>query len=52
MDNLTEAIRPWQSTDYNWLKIQSAADARFWYQVKARAPTMSQVERRVRLADR
>ena len=24
MDNLTEAIRPWQSTDYHWLKIQSA----------------------------
>jgi predicted transglutaminase-like cysteine proteinase len=52
MDNLTEAIRPWQSTDYNWLKIQSAADARFWYQVKARGPSMSQAERQVRLADR
>jgi predicted transglutaminase-like cysteine proteinase len=35
MDNLTEAIRPWQSTDYDWFKIQSAADARFWYEVKA-----------------
>jgi predicted transglutaminase-like cysteine proteinase len=52
MDNLTEAIRPWQSTDYNWLKIQSAADARFWYQVKARAPSISQLERQLRLADR
>src|SRR6266849_5695587 len=31
LDNLTEAIRPWQSTDYHWLKIQSASDARFWY---------------------
>ena len=52
MDNLTEAIRPWQSTDYNWLKIQSAADARFWYQVKTRGPSISQVERQLRLADR
>jgi predicted transglutaminase-like cysteine proteinase len=52
MDNLTEAIRPWQSTDYDWLKIQSAADARFWYQVKARGPSISQVERQLRLADR
>ncbi len=34
MDNLTDAIRPWQSTNYRWLKIQSAADARFWYEVK------------------
>jgi predicted transglutaminase-like cysteine proteinase len=52
MDNLTEAIRPWQSTDYNWLKIQSAADARFWYEVKGHGPSMSRLERQVRLADR
>lgn len=52
MDNLTEAIRPWQSTDYDWIKIQSAADARFWYQVKARGPSISQAERQLRLADR
>ena len=52
MDNLTEAIRPWQSTDYNWLKIQSAADARFWYEVKAHGPSMSQLDRQVRLAVR
>ena len=51
MDNLTEALRPWQSTDYLWLKIQSAADARFWYEVKAPAP-VSQSDRRVRLANR
>src|ERR1700675_1805582 len=37
MDDLTEALRPWQSTDYQWLKIQSAADARFWHEVKAPA---------------
>jgi predicted transglutaminase-like cysteine proteinase len=54
MDNLTEAIRPWQSTDYHWLKIQSAADSRFWFEVKVPAggPSVSQAERRVRLAGR
>ena len=52
MDNLTETIRPWQSTDYHWLKIQSAADARFWYEVKAPGPSISQLDRQVRLADR
>jgi predicted transglutaminase-like cysteine proteinase len=54
MDNLTEALRPWQSTDYLWLKIQSAADARFWHEVKAPAagPPVSQSDRRVRLANR
>lgn len=34
LDNLTETIRPWQNTDYHWLKIQSATDARYWYEVK------------------
>lgn len=54
MDNLTEAIRPWRSTDYHWLKIQSAADAKFWYDVKAPAagPSVSLADRKVRLADR
>jgi predicted transglutaminase-like cysteine proteinase len=54
MDNLTEAIRPWQSTGYHWLKIQSAADSRFWFEVKAPAssPPMSQAERRLDLANR
>ena len=54
LDNLTEVIRPWQSTDYRWLKIQSSTDAKFWYQVKAFAvgPSVSQAERRVHLADR
>jgi len=34
MDNLTDAIRPWKSTSYQWLKIQSSADARFWYEIR------------------
>jgi predicted transglutaminase-like cysteine proteinase len=54
MDNLTEVIRPWQSTDYHWLKIQSSADSKFWYEVKAPAigPSVSQAERKLRLANR
>jgi predicted transglutaminase-like cysteine proteinase len=54
MDNLTEVIRPWQSTDYHWLKIQSAADSKFWHEVKAPAvgPSVSQAERKLRLANR
>jgi predicted transglutaminase-like cysteine proteinase len=54
LDNLTEVIRPWQSTNYHWLKIQSATDAKFWHEVKAPAigPTLAQADQRVRLADR
>jgi predicted transglutaminase-like cysteine proteinase len=52
LDNLTETIRPWQDTDYHWLKIQSASDARFWYEVKAPDTSVSQADRKVRLADR
>jgi len=52
MDNLTETIRLWQNTDYQWLKIQSANDARFWYEVKAPDTSVSQADRRIRLADR
>jgi predicted transglutaminase-like cysteine proteinase len=52
LDNLTEAIRPVQSTDYHWLKIQSASDARFWYEVKASATPLADANRKVRLADR
>lgn len=52
LDNLAETIRPWQNTDYHWLKIQSASDARFWYDVKAPATSLSQADRKLRLADR
>jgi predicted transglutaminase-like cysteine proteinase len=54
LDNLTEAIRPWQSTGYLWLKIQSAADSRFWFEIKApvTGPSMSEVDRAVRVAGR
>jgi predicted transglutaminase-like cysteine proteinase len=53
MDDLTETIRPWQSTNYHWLKIQSATDSKFWYKIKRPAavgPSVSQADRGVRLA--
>jgi predicted transglutaminase-like cysteine proteinase len=54
LDNLTDAIRPWQKTDYQWLTIQSAADARLWHAIK---PTLagtvvSQADRKLQLASR
>jgi predicted transglutaminase-like cysteine proteinase len=54
MDNLTEAVRPWQSTDYHWLKIQSASDAKFWYDIKdtVAGTSLAQIDRHVHLADR
>jgi predicted transglutaminase-like cysteine proteinase len=53
LDNLIGTIRPWQNADYHWLKIQSATDARFWYEVKATTiPSASQASRKIRLADR
>ena len=52
MDDLTEMIRPWQSTDYHWLKIQSATDSKFWHEIKRPAvrASVSQADRRVRVA--
>jgi predicted transglutaminase-like cysteine proteinase len=54
MDNLTEVIRPWQNTDYHWLKIQSVVDAKYWHEVKAPIGVASvvQADRNVHLADR
>ena len=54
MDDLTDVIRPWQSTDYHWLKIQSATDSKFWHEIKRPAirRSVSQADRWVRLADR
>jgi predicted transglutaminase-like cysteine proteinase len=54
MDNLTASILPWQITDYQWLKIQSANDPRFWNEIKSPgfAPSLSQVGRKLRVAGR
>jgi predicted transglutaminase-like cysteine proteinase len=39
LDNLTEAVLPWQRTDYHWVKIQSARDARLWSKIRASGPS-------------
>ncbi|CCE01352.1 transglutaminase-like cysteine peptidase [Bradyrhizobium sp. STM 3809] len=40
LDNLTETIRNWESTNYAWVKIQSTRDARFWSEVKPEGTAM------------
>src|ERR1700730_4742969 len=52
LDNLTEAILPWQSKDFQWMKIQSASDASFWYNVKVSGTSMSPPDRTLRVTDR
>jgi predicted transglutaminase-like cysteine proteinase len=52
LDNLTEVIRPWQNTGYHWLKIQSAFDSRFWYDIKAPGLAISQTNQKILLAGR
>lgn len=52
LDNLVETIRPWQITKYQWLKIQSAKDARYWYEVRQPAMALLQSDQKLRLADR
>jgi predicted transglutaminase-like cysteine proteinase len=54
LDNLTAAIRPWQTIEYQWLKIQSASDPRFWNEIKSprTAPSLSQAGHSIRIADR
>ena len=51
LDNLTETIRNWESTNYAWIKIQSARDARFWSEVKPDASTLSRAHH-IRIAGR
>jgi predicted transglutaminase-like cysteine proteinase len=53
MDNLTAAIRPWQTTAYQWIKIQSARNPLFWNEIKSSGigPT-SQAGRKLRVAGR
>jgi predicted transglutaminase-like cysteine proteinase len=35
MDSLADAIQPWQTTDYRWLKIQSARDPNYWVEIRS-----------------
>jgi Predicted periplasmic protein len=37
MDSLADAIQPWQSTDYRWLKIQSARNPHYWVEIRSPA---------------
>lgn len=48
LDNLNRAILPWQRTRYQWLKIQSADDPRFWYAVKS--PMVARTDHKTRMA--
>jgi predicted transglutaminase-like cysteine proteinase len=41
LDSLAETIVPWQSTNYQWMKIQSASDARIWHDVKVTGTSLS-----------
>ncbi|MDH6263506.1 transglutaminase-like cysteine peptidase [Bradyrhizobium sp. BR13661] len=51
LDNLTDAVRIWQSTPYSWIKIQSANNLRFWSEVKPTQSILSDASR-VRVANR
>lgn len=51
LDNLSENIRPWQQTDYQWLKIQSATDPHFWNEIRTPGDlNISQLGHKVRVA--
>jgi predicted transglutaminase-like cysteine proteinase len=52
LDSLTEAIVPWQSTNYQWMNIQSASDARIWHKVRVSGPSVSSPDRKLRVANR
>jgi predicted transglutaminase-like cysteine proteinase len=34
LDNLVDAIKPWQYTNYQWIKIQSATNPRVWNEIR------------------
>jgi predicted transglutaminase-like cysteine proteinase len=50
LDNLTEELHAWQRTDYRWLKIQSASDARVWYRIKISGASLSETRLSLSLA--
>jgi predicted transglutaminase-like cysteine proteinase len=35
MDSLADEIQPRQTTDYRWLKIQSARDPNYWVEIRS-----------------
>jgi predicted transglutaminase-like cysteine proteinase len=52
LDSLADAIVPWQRTNYQWVKIQSASDARIWHGIKASGASVSPADRKLRVAGR
>ena len=52
LDNLTDAIVPWQNADYRWIKIQSAGDAGSWYAVKTSEAAASSRDQKLSLIAR
>jgi len=52
LDNLTDAVVPWQNADYDWIKIQSAGDARSWHEVKTSEPPASSLDPKLSAAAR
>jgi predicted transglutaminase-like cysteine proteinase len=52
LDNMTDAIQPWQKTPYHWLKIQSKSDARFWNDIKPPMIVQSSLSAELRLDGR
>ena len=47
LDNLANTIRPWHVTDYHWLKIQSADNANYWYDIAPMVGNSSRARARV-----
>ena len=41
LDNLVDAIKPWQNTNYQWIKIQSSTSPRLWNNVRPGEQTIS-----------
>jgi predicted transglutaminase-like cysteine proteinase len=37
MDNLSDEVQAWQTTDYQWLKIQSVHNPNFWVEIRPNA---------------
>ena len=52
LDNLTGTIRPWQNTEYHWLKIQSSDDPQYWYGIKVSEPQLVLADRKLHVAGR
>jgi len=41
LDNLVDAIKPWQNTNYRWIKIQSSTNPRLWNEIRSPEQTVT-----------